>query len=77
VRVALVRVLAGLEGDRPDPLADERDGGGLVDARADEMEVVDRGLVLDLDLVGAGLDRLQILAGQLDLDRVPGANLTG
>ena len=38
---------------------------------------MDGSLVLDLDLVGAGLDRLQVLAVELDLDRVAGADLAG
>src|SRR5690349_5701509 len=59
--VALIRVLAGRELDRPRFLPGERDGGRLVHALAGQMEVVDRALVLDLDLVRAGLDRLQVL----------------
>src|SRR6185295_19434920 len=73
MRVALVRVGAGLELDRPRRDAHERDAGLLVQTRAHQVEVVNRGLVLDLDLVRPGLDRLQVL---VDLDREAGTDLT-
>src|SRR5438094_8673311 len=77
MRVALVRVLAGLERDRPGLVAHEWHRRRLVQAGAYEVEIVDRSLVLDLDPVGAGLDRLQVPAVELDLDRVPGTDLAG
>src|SRR3954453_16986627 len=73
VRVALVRVAAGLEGHGPRLRAHERKAGFLADAaRAEQVEVVDRPLVLDLDRVLAGLQRLHVLAGLLEFDRVAG-----
>src|SRR3954470_9601429 len=75
--VALIRVLADLERDRPRLLAGEGDGGGLVHAGADQVEVVDRGLVLDLDRVLPRLERLHVLAALLDLDREAWADLAG
>src|SRR5690348_2027171 len=74
--VALIRVLAGRELDGPRLLPGERDGGRLVHALAGQMEVVDCALVLDLDLVRAGLDRLQVLPVEVDLDLVARAGLT-
>src|SRR6266511_2612267 len=50
VRVALVRVLTRLEREGPGLLADERHGRLLVHAGPEQVEVVDRGLVLHLDL---------------------------
>jgi hypothetical protein len=75
VRIALVRVAARLEPDPPRRLAREGDGRLPVQAPADQVEVVDRGLVLDLDPVGPGLDRLDVPAALLDLDREARADL--
>src|SRR5262245_1707600 len=76
MRVALVRVRALLERDREGLVALEghvsRD---VVDARADEVEVVDVRLVLDLQRVGAGGDFLGVLAVLLDLDLEARADL--
>src|SRR4029078_3148280 len=76
MRVALIGVGAGLEFDRTRRLTRERDAGLLVQTRAFQMEVVNRGLVLDLDPERPGLDCLEVLVGLLDLDRVAGADLT-
>jgi hypothetical protein len=74
--ITLVCVAAGLERDRPDRVALERDAGLLVQAGTEQVEVVNRGLILDLDPVRAGLDRLQILScSVLDLDREARADL--
>src|SRR5712691_3829597 len=82
--VTLIRIAAGPELDRPDHVALERDSrlpvhepdrGPRDRAWPEEMEVVDRGLVLDLDPVRAGLDRLEVVAGPFHLDGVAGANL--
>src|SRR3954470_136749 len=73
VRVALVRVAAGLERHGPRLRAHERKSRLLADAaRAEQVEVVNRSLVLDLDRVLAGLQRLHVLPGLLELDRVAG-----
>src|SRR3569833_1965411 len=74
MRVALVRVLALLQRDLPRLIALEGDGGRLVEAGALEVEVVEGRLVLDLDRVRAGLQRLHVLAVHLDLDREAGTN---
>src|SRR4051794_2648121 len=77
VRIAPERVLAGLELDGPDAFADSAHRRGLVDARAFEMEVVDRRLVLDLDSTRAGLHRLHLCAGPVrELDLVVRIDLT-
>src|SRR4051794_318407 len=76
MRVALVGVLARLERDLPRLVSDEGDRRCLVHAFADQMEVVARGLVLDVDRVGARLERLHVLAVLLALDREAGANFT-
>src|SRR5205085_2047306 len=75
MRVALIGVRAGLEPDLPRLIALEGDGRGLVQPRPLEVEVVERGLVLDLEGVRPGLDRLQILAVLLHLDREAWADL--
>src|SRR5678815_5711559 len=75
MRVALVRVLALLQCDRPGRLTLERDARLLVQSGADQMKVVDRGLVLDLDLVLPGLDRLEVLAALLDFNLEAGPDL--
>src|SRR5439155_2558388 len=75
VRVALVGVGPPLELDLPGLLAGEGDGRGLVQAGADQVEVVDRRLVFDLDQVRPGLQRLDVLASLLELDRERGADL--
>src|SRR5437660_1766790 len=70
VRVALVRVLARPQLDRPGLVTLEGNRRGLVQPGPDQMEVVDRSLVLDLDRVRARLERLHVLAGGgLDFDR--------
>src|SRR4051794_24230746 len=68
--VALVGVATGLELDPPQDLAPEPQRRGLVHARPLQVEVVNGGLVLDLDRVRAGLDRPQLVASLRDLDRV-------
>src|ERR687885_695407 len=75
MRVALVRVLALLELDRPGGRALEGHARLLVQARSEEVEVVNRGLVLDLDLVRPRLERLDVLAGLRHLDREARADL--
>src|SRR5215210_6025183 len=61
MRVALVRVGPGLEGDLDRLLADEGDVRDLlVDTGADEVEVVHLGLVLHADRVGAGAQGLDV-----------------
>src|SRR6266511_954503 len=77
VRVALVRVATGLECDRPGRLSLEGDAGLLVQAGAEEVKVVDRGLVLDLDPVLTGLDPFEILTALLHLDAEAGTDLAG
>src|SRR6266540_7218608 len=76
MRVALVGVAAGLELDRPSDLALEGHTCLLVQTGAEKMEVVDRGLVLDLDLVRPRFQLLHVLAGLGDLDREARADLT-
>src|SRR5215210_1130068 len=69
MRVALVRVGPGLEGDLDRLLADEGDVRDLlVDTGADEVEVVHLRLVLHADRVGAGAQRLDVRAILPDLD---------
>src|SRR5262249_10108219 len=75
VRIALIRVLPGLQRPRPRLVTDERDARRLVHTGTHQMEVVDRCLVLDLHRVRAGFDRLRVLAVQIDLDREAGADL--
>src|SRR5436305_6756657 len=70
--VALVRVLALLELDRPGLRPGARDARLLVHARAEEVEVVHGRLVAHDDLVGAGLERLDVLASRRHLDGVAG-----
>src|SRR6266545_12486 len=76
MRVALVRVASGLELDRPGDRTLEGNTRLLVQTGAEEMEVVDRGLVLDLDLVRPCLQSLHVLAGLGDFDREAWADLT-
>src|SRR3954464_13003731 len=76
MRITLVRVRAWPQLDPPAGLPLEGDGGGFVEPRSLEVEIVEPGLVLDLDRVRAGLDRLQVAGPVLDLDRVTGADLT-
>src|SRR6266511_2686271 len=55
----------------------EGDAGLLVQAGAEEVKVVDRGLVLDLDPVLTGLDPFEILTALLHLDAEAGTDLAG
>src|SRR5215216_4221035 len=57
VRVADVRVLACLQRERPRRVRHRADARRLLDAGADQVEVVDRGLVADADHVDAVRDR--------------------
>jgi hypothetical protein len=70
VRIRLVR----REDDvLPDDGADSVDLGRPVDARSGQMEVVERGLVADLEVVGPWSDaRDRVAAGVLERDRSTG-----
>jgi hypothetical protein len=79
VCVALEGVDAVGERDRPGRRPGRRDVGGLLDAGAEEVEVVDRRLIVDGCVTGAPLESVRLIEkpGPTFATRFPSARAAG